>query len=358
MDMSSETLSYPPKMVPMPKDLPDPTFWQKLFPDSLSCRLYVLTVVIETIIDLVIEGELLLRYRAGLHNDASQKMKTYLSIFAIAHVFQLFMALDAVWARNTLQFICLTIFNFLFLIYAVIQIGEIRATLGDGTTGLVDIPVHVLTTIIPCVIGIAEMAFIALGWKIYTEFGWKVYKFLGADRRLRKMYGNYQIFQCLIKFDVFFWVGFSVQFIIIILDRADWEFYVTCAALPLSLVLLVEGHLGARHENKMLMYTFMMGCGAGLVYFVYKLVRVIKAKDNTDTDDPYPLIWKSLTTFSVIAILLLLVTFVFAIMVLKAFDRGLKAALEKSEATQVRIGATAAHNRAASANLINRMSIE
>lgn len=146
----------------------------------------------------------------------------------------------------------------------------------------------------------------------------QVYKFLGADRRLRKMYGNYQIFQCLIKFDVFFWVGFSVQFIIIILDNQDWEFYVTCAALPLSIILLVEGHLGARHENKMLMYTFMMGCGSGMVYFVYKvsrlntassislmlnvfvqLVRVIMAKDNAN--DPaqklYLTIWKSLATF-------------------------------------------------------------
>lgn len=132
------------------------------------------------------------------------------------------------------------------------------------------------------------------------------------------MYGNYQIFQCLIKFDVFFWVGFSVQFIIIILDNQDWEFYVTCAALPLSIILLVEGHLGARHENKMLMYTFMMGCGSGMVYFVYKvsrlntassislmlnvfvqLVRVIMAKDNAN--DPaqklYLTIWKSLATF-------------------------------------------------------------
>ena len=72
-------------------------------------------------------------------------------------------------------------------------------------------PITVLTDIVPIVIGVSEIAYIGLGWKIYTEFGWKVYKLLGADRRIKKMYAQYQIFECMLKFDVFFWLGFSVQ---------------------------------------------------------------------------------------------------------------------------------------------------
>jgi hypothetical protein len=162
------------------------------------------------------------------------------------------------------------LFNLLFLIYAIIQIGEIRnSTTTSG--GIIHIPVNVLTSIIPAVISAAEVAYIALGWKIYNEFGWKVYKFLGADRRIKKMYASYQIFQCLVKFDLFFWVGFSVQFLWLVLRQDDWEYYVTWAALPLSVVLLVEGHLAARHENKWMMATFMSGCIGALVYFVYKV---------------------------------------------------------------------------------------
>lgn len=162
--------------------------------------------------------------------------------------------------------------------YSIIQIGEVRETLSnivtDTGTGLSDIPINVLTTITPCVVGAAELIFILLGWKIYHEFGWKVYKFLGADRRIKKMYASYQIYDCLIKFDVFFWAGFSVQFIVLVLNTNDWEFYVTCAALPLSLVLLVEGHLAARHENKWMMATFMSGCVGAMIYFVYKVRRL------------------------------------------------------------------------------------
>jgi hypothetical protein len=174
-----------------------------------------------------------------------------------------------------------SIFNALFLVYAIIQIFEIRHIVAETTLltsdGISHIPVGFLTTILPVIISVAELAYIALGWKIYNEFGWKVYKFLGADRKIKKMFTSYQIFQCLVKFDVFFWVGFSVQFIwLVLLQKSNWEYYITCAALPVSLILLVEGHLAARHENNWMMVTFMSGCVGAMVYFIYKVSAIFQ----------------------------------------------------------------------------------
>ncbi|KAF9459471.1 hypothetical protein BDZ94DRAFT_1381924 [Collybia nuda] len=351
-------VSYPP--LPPVKEVDTRSFWQKILPESMACRLYVLTVLIETTIDLVIEGELLLRVRAETKDDdqiTSRKMPVYLSIFALAQptsIFQLVMAIDAVYARNTLQFLCLTVFNALFLVYAIIQIKEIRDALSNAksTSGISTIPIDVLTTIIPIVISVAEIAYIGLGWKIYHEFGWKVYKFLGADRRIKKMYANYQIYECLVKFDVFFWVGFSVQFIWLVLQSNDWEYYVTCAALPLSIVLLVEGHLAARHENKWMMATFMSGCIGAMVYFIYKLIKVLLFMNT----EQFRLVWKSLTVFSIIAIVLLFITFIFSVIVMRNFGRGLKEALARKDSPTHGRYASQAHRRAASTNL-NRMSI-
>jgi len=146
--------------------------------------------------------------------------------------------------------------------------------------GLSHIPVNVLTTVLPIVIAIAELAYIALAWTIYNEFGWKVYKFLGADRQIKKMFAVYQIYQCLVKFDVFFWVGFCVQFTFLVLDSHSWEFYITVAALPLSVVLLVEGHLAARYENKWMMASFLSGCVGAMIYFSYKFIKVIVKKTH------------------------------------------------------------------------------
>ncbi|KAI3622525.1 hypothetical protein WG66_015554 [Moniliophthora roreri] len=343
-------VEYPPKS--HIKDVDDRPLWKKILPESLACRLFVLTVLIETTVDLAIEGELLVRVQAE-EDSTNRRMPVYLTIFALAHVFQFIMAVDAVYARNTLQFIFLTMFNALFLVYAIIQISEIRDAVNANSegAGITSIPVNVLTAIIPVVIAVSEIAYIALGWKIYDEFGWKVYKFLGADRRIKKMYANYQIYECLVKFDVFFWAGFSVQFIWLVLNKADWEYYVTCAALPLSLVLLIEGHLAARHENKWMMATFMSGCVSAMVYFVYKLVKVLMYKDKPE----FSRIWGTLTVFSVIAIVLLFATFIFSVLVMRKFGCGLKNSLKRKNAHQ-RFGSRPL-NGPASANP-NRMSID
>lgn len=346
---------YPPTNPVKEKDVDTRTIWQKIIPESIACRLYLAVVLVETTIDLAIEGELFLRVREKVEaaetvDPTIERMPVYLVIFAIAHVFQFAMALDAVYARNTLQFICLAIFNALFLMYAIIQIGEVRqAMAGTAASGISSIPINVLTTIIPIVISVAEVAYIALGWKIYNEFGWKVYKFLGADRRIKKLYGHYQIYEVLVKFDVFFWVGFSVQFIWLVLQNNDWEYYVTCAALPLSIILLVEGHLAARHENKWMMATFMSGCVGAMVYFLYKLVKVVLEKNS----DAYRLVWKSLTVFSVFSLCLLIATGVYSVIVLRNFGKGLKTALKRKDDQ----GFNSQNHRRVASTTLNRMSI-
>jgi heme/copper-type cytochrome/quinol oxidase subunit 2 len=351
--------NYPPPLVPKEeKDTDKETFWQRLVPESMACRLYVATVLLETTINLAIEGELFLRVREKIKSDnaitpgdpnaSTSRMPVYLSVFALAHVFQFVMAVDAVYARNTLQFLFLTLLNTVFLLYSVLQISEIQeAMVSADPGGTSSVPINVLTTAIPIVIAIAEIAYIALGWKIYHEFGWKVYKFLGADRQVKRMYAVYQIYECLIKFDVFFWAGFSVQFIWLVLQDTQVEYYITCAALPFSIVLLVEGHLAARYENKWMMATFMLGCIGAMVYFVYKLVQVLLHK----TEPQYKELWKSLSVFSVISIVLLFTTFLYSVLVLRNFGRGLKEALARKA-----MGGQN-HQRKASRNL-NRMSIE
>jgi hypothetical protein len=159
------------------------------------------------------------------------QIPVYLGIFFMAHIFQFVLALDAVYHRNTLQFGFLTIFNALFFVssfstsrtlksrlraaivhhqaYSVIQIFEVRTLVTSASSGF--IPISALTIAIPVVIALAQVAYIALAWRIYREFGWSVYKLIGADRRVKRMYAQYQIFECLVRFDIIFWLGFSVQ---------------------------------------------------------------------------------------------------------------------------------------------------
>jgi hypothetical protein len=94
-------------------------------------------------------------------------------------------------------------------LYAVIQIFEVEVILQDSPTGFKSS--EILTILIPIVVCIAEVAYIGLAWKIYNEFGWQIFKLLGADRSIKRIYMQYQIFQCFMRFDAFFWIGFSIQ---------------------------------------------------------------------------------------------------------------------------------------------------
>jgi hypothetical protein len=61
------------------------------------------------------------------------------------------------------------------------------------------------------------------------------------------------------------------QLVALVLQKGDFEFYLTIAALPLSLLLLFAGHVAARYENRWLMGSFIVGCVAAEVYFCYKV---------------------------------------------------------------------------------------
>jgi len=204
--------------------------------------------------------------------------------------------------------------------------------------GFISISVDNLTIISHVVIGVSEVAFVAIGWQIWKEFGWKVYKFLGADRQIKRIFAHYQIFLSLLRFDMFFCVGFSAQLVAFVLANNDVEYYLTISALPLGVLLLIGGHFAARYENKWLMFGFMLGCICATVYFAFKLFRIYEGINDTYKD-----IAKSMTTFGMtillrflcahsfvaaLSLFFLIFTFIWGCIVMHNFGRGLK---EQSE---------------------------
>lgn len=334
--------------------------WMKLFPKSWPIRLFLATVILETIVDLAIQGDIYARISASTSEeerarDNIRKVVIYLALFSFAHVFQLVISIEAVWQQNTLQFLSVTVFNFLFFVYSLVEATEIRNLGVTLDSGITKISVHTLTVIAQVVIGVSEFAFIALGWQIYKEFGWKVYKFLGADLQIKRIFAQYQIYLSLIRFDFFFCIGFTGQLVAFAIGKDDAEFYLTIVALPLGVLVLAGGHFAARYENKWLMFSFMTGCVCATVYFAYKLFKI---HDGNHVE--YQMAAKSLTTFAALSLLFLVFTFIWGCVVMHNFGRGLKEQMSKKQTSgHVRRGTSVTLDKhfPMSTNR-NRMSIE
>jgi len=266
--------------------------------------------------------------------------------------------------KNTIQVIGVCISNLALLIYTAIQVEQILEALdilGDFP-GALKAPadeiwddIRPFLVAIPCIIAATTIAMCFAAWKLYQQFAWDILKHIGADYRMKKRFLHYQvcpylctsltcphackperaleltpwyqIYIALLKFDFFFFLGFMVQFLVVVNDQTDDpEFGLTIAVIPITIFILLLAAWSARRENKWgMLFTIVCYLGA-LTYFIFKLVRIYQAR----TQATYRPVRKSLTAFSVITILLILLTIANAIICMRNFGAGLKDHLTSS----------------------------
>ena len=58
-----------------------------------------------------------------------------------------------------------------------------------------------------------------------------------------------QIYISLLKFDFFFFLAFTVQFVVVVRNTTDLEFGLTIAAIPVTIVLLILAAYWTRRES-------------------------------------------------------------------------------------------------------------
>lgn len=129
----------------------------------------------------------------------SQTIPTFLTLYIFAFLFQLLLVFDALRAKNTIQVIGLCMFNAALLLYAAIQLTQIRDAvhsltahkfLADGVWSAVK-PYLIA---VPCIIALGLVLMSAAAWKLYDEFAWSIYKeIVSADLKLKRRYLTYQV---------------------------------------------------------------------------------------------------------------------------------------------------------------------
>ncbi|CAI4218536.1 unnamed protein product [Parascedosporium putredinis] len=319
--------------------------WSLEFMSSKWPRLFMLVVGIQAILCLTFEAYVFAQFQTNLgpyvkddpKADAQYKtIPTFLTLFIFGFLYELIVVWDALRMKNTIQVIGVCISNLALLIYTAIQIEQISEALdilSKFSGALKSDPVKIWADIrpflvaIPAIIAACTIAMCFVAWKLYQEFAWDILKHIGADYRMKKRFLHYQIYIALLKFDFFFFLGFMVQFLVVVNDQSDDpEFGLTIAVIPITIFILLFAAWSARRENKWGMLVTIICYLGALTYFIFKLVRIYQ----THTQATYRPVRKSLTAFSVITILLILLTIANAIVCMTNFGAGLRDHLRSS----------------------------
>jgi hypothetical protein len=255
---------------------------------------------------------------------------------------------DALRLKNTIQIIGICLCNVGLLIYGSLQIEQVSLDAGlyhETRPVLVAIPV---------IIAVGSIILGFLAWKLYDEFAWTIYKHISADLRMKRRYLTYQIYIALLKFDFFFFLGFTVQFVVIVTGKTDVEFGLTLAAIPVTILILFFAAVFTRRENTFGMCAVITLYFGGLAYFLFKLVRMYQPSRYLE----YIAARRSLTFFAVITILLIIATIVNAIVCTANFNKGLKPHIMTTHKSNDDEKATELGTRIPGENVPNRMMID
>ena len=287
----------------------------------------------------------------ALRTGPSRGLPVYLILFILAQLFSVYLIVDAIFNQNTIQLIGFLFFNLCCFIYGILQISQIRIALGiyvNATNGAPDsdqgvvlqifamLQAYVIGMII--VIALCEAVYVWLAFKLYKEFGWKVYKKIGADLQKKSsqfassfvvdycldMYRSYHIFLMLLKLDFFFFLGFAIQLILLVIQQGDIEMGLTIAAVPVIFFILIAAVYAVRYENKGIMLAFIFGLALAVAYFVYKLSKIFSDPLAGTRYSPYFGVSIYISVFAIFSLLMTLATMAYSVICYLNFDRGLK----------------------------------
>ncbi|KAL1992610.1 hypothetical protein VTN49DRAFT_4642 [Thermomyces lanuginosus] len=324
-------------------------------PNSKWTWMFVIVAVIQSAVILGLESyvfadfQIHLEPRADL-STSSKTIPTFLSLYIFGFIYELVLVYDALRLRNTIQIIGICICNIGLLIYGAVQIDQIQDAVGvlldnDAIDTDVWAATKPILIAIPCILGLSSSLMIFISWKLYDEFAWTIYKHISADLRMKRRYLTYQIYIALLKFDFFFFLGFTVQFVVIVTGRTDTEFALTLAAIPVTIIILCFAAYFTRKENTFGMIVIILLYFGGLAYFLFKLVRMYQPSKFRD----YLPARRSLTFFAIITIILILMTIVNACMCTHNFHKGLKPHIYKPrrhyDPKQTELGAKGPHGQ-------------
>ncbi|EGW35424.1 uncharacterized protein SPAPADRAFT_58641 [Spathaspora passalidarum NRRL Y-27907] len=257
------------------------------------------------------------------------EVSIYFALFIFAGIFQVLITIIGLKTRNMLLLFFLCLFYCCMLIYSGIQYNEVARRITVVLRGRWYKATFALNIATIAVIGatlLLQSIILIVALRKYVN--WFTFKKVGADITLRRMFTVFQIHRSILMFDFFFFVGFTIQFVVIMVnDRTSVEFILTIVVLPCTIILLLISDISTCREFIFGSLFAIVLYLAGMAYVLFKIIRLYthytSAYGFAIEAGEYFMGRKSLTVFGVLTLVLLLITVVLECMVIYNFKKGL-----------------------------------
>ncbi|KAJ3072025.1 hypothetical protein HDU98_004425 [Podochytrium sp. JEL0797] len=275
----------------------------------------------------------------------AEAITIYEGIYMAAQVFLVYLSFDAIITSSKIQLIASTIFNLALCGYSIQQYFQSADLVTENSIGPLNfgfiqgnpwyfVPHHSAPYEIAVII---LGAVFLVGWccfatKLNVLFGWNVFKGLGADVEVRKRLHLYHVYMLLLKIDVFFFLSFVVQYILLVFgDTPSTAKTVNMIFSPLGvLVLLLMAYFAVTRESNVLMTFLLIGLSGGIGYLVDRLIDIWTVTDS----NKYRNCKTSLTLFTALTLVAALATFAAAVLNFLNFGKGLMQSLNNQNTSR------------------------
>lgn len=257
------------------------------------------------------------------------EMTIFLSLFIFAAIYQCIITIVGLETKNMLLISMLCIFYGCMLVYTGVQYREISNNVdmisNHGWNEAI-IATNVATIVVIAVTLFSQTMLIY--FVLWRGVQWFRFKKIGASLEIKRLYSYFQIHRSLLVFDLFFFLGFTVQFIVIMVsDRKSAEFILTCTILPLTVIVLFASDFAATREWVWLTVLTMICFISGMCYVLFKIIRLYTKYTSAYNVALAPGAYfpgrSSLISFGVITLLFLISTIILEGVMMHEYHRGL-----------------------------------
>lgn len=298
-----------------------------------TLRVFMLTSITSATLVLILEAFMFGVINSHKENISLElryiEMSIYLALFIFAAIYQILITLIGLRTKNMLLLSMLCFFYACMLVYTGIQYHELSQSLSLIPSEQWNLAIHATNIAAIAVLAATFVAQVSLIYfRLWQSVRWFQFKKIGASLEIKRLNTIFQIHRSLLIFDFFFFLGFTVQFIVIMVgNKSSLEFILTCCMLPLTILVLVASDFAATRELLVLsLFTSLCFIG-GCVYVLFKIVRLYTRYTSAyrvalEPGDYFPG-RTSLVTFGVITLVFLFMTLALEIMVMCGYRKGL-----------------------------------